>query len=183
MPVTPLSLDDVSGRPALAPDEFELSSVRLVYCFTGPDLIHHCEGRGELILTSSRIIFLSDEGPFEKSFTIEYSDIETRQIKQRAFDWPHTHIRCKLYERVTVGDEEDGKEEEQPVWIKRTKKRPTHRHSRRRSHDDTSDSDESESDSATMRSSNDRNEEDDEYEDRMVEEIRFVLPKPETQSQ
>ena len=194
MPFHSLHLSEESGaRPSLSADESILYEQPLTWLWSGARIIEDREGRGTLLLTSRRVLFLSDEDPENRSYGWNYSDFSLHATSTSRIEWPHHFLLAKIApaESATEGDEEteERKHKDAPaMWTRRSK----------RSAPDADDDPYSDSEDAAVApdgaatpsstavtagpiasASPPSLQVESEWEDRVVEELRFVPSKPE----
>jgi hypothetical protein len=182
----------------------------LVSLWSGADVRHHAEGRGTLMLTSRRVMFLSDEsaahaqeaaaaGREVKSFALDYTDFSMHALSTSRIDWPHPFLLAKLSPPEEEAEQQQQQQQPQgggdgassaappSVWTRRSRRAAPPET------DEDEDSDGQSSAAAVAPAASSPHSVSsaspaaaaaaappvpDEWEDRVVEELRFVVPKP-----
>ena len=182
------------SRPALYDGESVLLEQPLVFLWSGGDIRRDAEGRGTLLLTSRRVMFLSDEDD-TKNLAWGYEDFSLHATSLSRHAWPHQFLLAKISD-AAAGAEEDGATASAaatPVWTRRCRRV---RHESDEDQDYLSDGDNSAagvvvpaqsaaapSAAAAAAAASAATAEEEEWEDRVVEELRFVPAKPAEQRQ
>lgn len=122
MPFELLSLGEDGSRPALHDGESVLLEQPLVFLWSGGDIRRDAEGRGTLLLTSRRVIFLSDEDG-TKNLAWGYEDFSLHATSLSRHAWPHQFLLAKISD--TAGAQEDGAAASAaatPIWTRRCRR-------------------------------------------------------------
>ena len=123
MPFELLSMGEDGSQPALHDGESVLLEQPLVFLWSGGDIRHDAEGRGTLLLTSRRVMFLSDEDD-TKNLAWGYEDFSLHATSLSRHAWPHQFLLAKISD-AAAGADEDGAAASAaatPVWTRRCRR-------------------------------------------------------------